>query len=804
MPDQQIFFDPQRKRWKRLRRILDTAAVVSTLVLAGFIFNVLRNQQLPELLLPTPRHNYKRLARPPASAARRQRTSAPRAARPPASPPKFPSTPAKVCAPPTTCRTTRPATPRSRSTSTRSICCFPQWLHVDAPSGTLMVISGDNHREYPVIDGATVHDPDDAEQGQAGHSGGQGGHRNLSAPQQLQPAHPELGLRRRRCARRIRQERRAAPADHALSHRISRPIAAFRWTLKASPTKAMPAYLSFIQELYGHMHARNLRLYVNAAVSTTDSDLKQIAANSDGIVLMNYDEHQTTSDPGPDRQPGVVCRQPAPRAQDRAQGKADLRHRQLRLRLDALHPQSQRTAAIPSPQVLNTEDFPSPKRGSAPPTPTPISTSITTPSIRTSNTSTRTRTSATWCGFSMASRCSNEMRAARELGLQTFALWRLGEEDSSLWNIWDKPSDPDSLQALGAVQPGHDVDTEGEGDILRVTGLPQPGKRTVEVDTDEPDPRKKLIVDEHMDVYPRTYTIEQYGYHPNEVALTFDDGPDPKWTPKILDILKARNVKGTFMIIGAEAAENIGLMQRVVREGHEIGNHTYTHPDISEISPRQVDLEINLTERLFASKLGVQPLYFRPPYDIDEEPDTDDQAAPAWRIQQMGYTIIGSKIDTDDWNEHPRKTPAEMIQSVLAQLDTMKAKPQFRGSIILHARWRRRPLGHRRRAGPLIDALRAHGYTIVPVSALMGKTTAQVMPPLTFWQRMRALPDSIAFSGGRIIGNFIVHGLLRGRRAHERAPHHRRSVRRHRPSAQAVPPGLARLQPPRRRSHPGL
>ena len=225
------------------------------------------------------------------------------------------------------------------------------------------------------------------------------------------------------------------------------------------------------------------------------------------------------------------------------------------------------------------------------------------------------------------------------------------------------------MQALGTVQPGHDVDTEGDGDILRVTGLPQPGKRTVQVDdTDEPDPRKKLIVDEHMDVYPRTYTVEQYGYHPNEVAISFDDGPDPKWTPKILDILKAKNVKGTFMIIGAEAAENIGLMQRIVREGNEIGNHTYTHPDISEISNRQLDLEVKLTERLFASKLGVQPLYFRPPYDIDEEPDTDDQAAPAWRIQQEGFIIIGNKIDTDDWDEHPRKTPQEITQSVLAQL----------------------------------------------------------------------------------------------------------------------------------------
>jgi hypothetical protein len=161
----------------------------------------------------------------------------------------------------------------------------------------------------------------------------------------------------------------------------------------------------------------------------------------------------------------------------------------------------------------------------------------------------------------------NELRAARELGLQTFALWRLGEEDSSLWNVWDKPSSPDSLQELGQVQPGHDVDDEGDGDIIRVTGLPQPGKRTVTVDTDEPDPRKKLIIDEHMDVYPRTYTIQQYGYHPNEVALSFDDGPDPKWTPKILDVLKRQGRQGHIHDDRREAQENVGLMKRVVREG---------------------------------------------------------------------------------------------------------------------------------------------------------------------------------------------------------------------------------------------
>jgi cellulose synthase/poly-beta-1,6-N-acetylglucosamine synthase-like glycosyltransferase/peptidoglycan/xylan/chitin deacetylase (PgdA/CDA1 family) len=259
-----------------------------------------------------------------------------------------------------------------------------------------------------------------------------------------------------------------------------------------------------------------------------------------------------------------------------------------------------------------------------------------------------------------------------------------------------------------------------------------------------------------MDVYPHAYTIQQYGYHPNEVALSFDDGPDPDWTPKMLDILKQKNAKATFMMIGAEAQENVGLMKRVMREGHEIGNHTYTHPDISEISTEQLDLELKLTERLFASKLGVQPLYFRPPYDIDEEPDTDDEAAPVERIQQAGYTIIGNKIDTSDWDEHPRRSPEEMIRTVFYWLDLMKTKPQFRGSIILL-----HDGGGDRQATVdalpvLIDTLRAHGYTIVPVSALMGKTTAEVMPRLTFYQRLRALPDSLAFSSLAFVAKFIV------------------------------------------------
>jgi cellulose synthase/poly-beta-1,6-N-acetylglucosamine synthase-like glycosyltransferase/peptidoglycan/xylan/chitin deacetylase (PgdA/CDA1 family)/spore germination protein YaaH len=753
MPDKQIFFDPQRKRWKRLRRILDVTAVVFTLVLVGFIFNVLRSQQLPELLLPALKHNYKALSDRPLVP---RGVKAPRPARR-----KTGRRPSDI--PFNTGEGLRAAyyvdyDAASYSSFKEHVhqidLLFPEWLHVTSPQGTLLGMNNDSHRDYAIVDGASVHDPDEMNKVkrviQAGKEDTEIFPHLNNYNAHTQSWDPNFGTVLSDPGKRA-----------ALRQQIVRFLTAFpvyrglSLDIESLPDNASPAYMSFIQELYGDLHPRNLRLYVNVAVSATDSDLKVIAANSDGLVLMNYDQHSVESQPGPIA------------SQEWFVGNL--------VRVLKIVPKEKLICAIanygydwtltipnpkdrkhPKPKVVDTEDLSVSdawQRASDADADLDLDYDSLNPHFEYIDEDNNVR-HVVW--FMDGVTVLNELRAARALGLQTFALWRLGEEDSSMWSIWDKPSNPDSLQALGAVQPGHDVDTEGEGDILRVVGLPQSGKRTVSVDTDEADPRRKLIIDEHMDVYPHTYTIQQYGYHPKEVALSFDDGPNPKWTPKILDVLKQKGVKGTFLMIGSEAAENIGVMQRVEREGHEIGNHTWSHPDISEISNRQLDLEIKLTERLFASKLGVQPLYFRPPYDIDEEPDTDDQAAPVVRIQRDGFTIVGNKLDTDDWNEHPRKSPNEIVQSILTQLEIMKTKPQFRGSIILmHDGGGDRSVTVAS-LPYLIDALRAHGYTIVPVSALMGKTTADVMPRLGFWPRLRALPDSVAFSSLAIIGHFIT------------------------------------------------
>ena len=160
MPDKQIFYDPERKRWKRLRRVLDAIALVSTLVVAGVIFNTLRGQRLSEMLLPVPRHNYRAL---------RDRT--PLLKHAPPAPPRRKSNRRPSDIPLNTGESLRAAfyvsyDPTSYSSFKEHVhqidMLFPDWLHVNADKPALMAMSSINTlREYQVIENGVVHDPDD-------------------------------------------------------------------------------------------------------------------------------------------------------------------------------------------------------------------------------------------------------------------------------------------------------------------------------------------------------------------------------------------------------------------------------------------------------------------------------------------------------------------------------------------------------------------------------------------------------------------------------------------------------------------
>jgi peptidoglycan/xylan/chitin deacetylase (PgdA/CDA1 family) len=135
---------------------------------------------------------------------------------------------------------------------------------------------------------------------------------------------------------------------------------------------------------------------------------------------------------------------------------------------------------------------------------------------------------------------------------------------------------------------------EGNGDVLNIEATPTNGSRNIDLDSST-----GLIMDETVDSLPEPYRVGRYGGSPNKVAISFDDGPDPQWTPQILDILKREHATGTFFLIGNQADKFPSLAKRIYDEGNEIGNHTFFHPDISETTPTLVKLELNLTESFF-------------------------------------------------------------------------------------------------------------------------------------------------------------------------------------------------------------
>jgi cellulose synthase/poly-beta-1,6-N-acetylglucosamine synthase-like glycosyltransferase/peptidoglycan/xylan/chitin deacetylase (PgdA/CDA1 family) len=290
------------------------------------------------------------------------------------------------------------------------------------------------------------------------------------------------------------------------------------------------------------------------------------------------------------------------------------------------------------------------------------------------------------------------------------------------------------------VPPGADVDMEGQGEILRIEEKPAHGTRDLTIDAGS-----NLITDEVFQTLPEPYRVQRFGYSPNKIAITFDDGPDPEWTPKILDVLKEKHATATFFLIGIQTDKYSGIAKRIYKEENTIGNHTFTHPDVSYISQTHFKVELNLTERLFASLVGVRTTLMRPPYAIDEEPDTADQVRPLEIPQEMGYITVGNRIDPNDWSENPRRSAEQIASYVLKHLPPCRQEDLRCGNIVLlHDGGGDR--SETVRALPMIiDGIRARGYEIAPVYDLLGKTRADVMAPLPRGELWAARLDSLGF-----------------------------------------------------------
>ncbi|MCL2660230.1 MAG: polysaccharide deacetylase family protein, partial [Acidobacteriaceae bacterium] len=572
----QVFYDPHRKRWKRLRLLFDLLALAGLIIGAIFVIGVVRIKPLPELMLTEQKRNYRTIAANQNAKLKNQKRSAHR---------RTDISPADVTL--NAGEGLRAAyyvedDPASFSSFRDHVSqidlLFPEWLHVVTPDGSLTGYTID-YRAFPVITKSGVQ-PVDREAKVARTIAEN--HVNLdifplvnnyNTPKGVfQPEVGEFLSNPDARANFIRQVDKFLAANSTYR--------GLSLDFEEIPDTAQAGFQNLVAELYADFHARSLRLYVNAPVDNDSYDLKFLADHSDGLLIMNYDQHQTESEPGP------IASQ-------------DWFIDNLKEVLKTV-PKEKVICSIGSYGYNWTTTLPQAARKGQQPPPVKV---LSTDQLSTQEAWQDAYDSGSdidldddslnvhfqyddedagvhhevW--FLDAVTVLNQMRAARALGIETYALWRLGQEDNSLWKIWDKPLHADPANDLAHVEPGYDVDTEGEGDILRITRRPQDGVRDITLDDDDSVPLQyRMITQEIMRSYPLSYTVGQYGYHQKKVALSFDDGPDPEWTPRILDILKRYNVKGTFFMVGENAEKYPGIMQRVYREGHEIGNHTFTHP----------------------------------------------------------------------------------------------------------------------------------------------------------------------------------------------------------------------------------
>jgi peptidoglycan-N-acetylglucosamine deacetylase len=351
------------------------------------------------------------------------------------------------------------------------------------------------------------------------------------------------------------------------------------------------------------------------------------------------------------------------------------------------------------------------------------------------------RTHTVW--FLDAVTAFNQLALASASPPRGFAIWRLGSEDPSVWNLLGKK---DRLAAAAASTLAkmafeYRANFMGEGEIYKVAAAHRDGTRDVSYDSN-----RELITEERYKELPLPCMVQRFGTNQRKMALTFDDGPDPRYTPLILDILRRKQVPATFFIVGSNGEQYPELIAREVEDNHEVGNHTYTHPRVSAVSEAQLRLEVSATERLLQAATDRQAVLFRAPYGSDLDPAMLDDMRPLEVVTEMGYISVGWNIDPSDFD---KPDADEIVRRVVDS-----ARKNEGHIVLLHDAGGDR--SQTVKALPiLIDRLRELGYELVTVSNLMDRSRDEVMPLLAGEKKVQAVINRQAFRLMNVAGKVL-------------------------------------------------
>lgn len=486
------------------------------------------------------------------------------------------------------------------------------------------------------------------------------------------------------------------------------------------PQASVPQYLAMLARNHSRFSQAGLRLGLTAPAADPGWDLGKFAAATDSIFVMDYDEHWQGGEAGPiasnawftDRLANARAKVPASKlviavgsyAYDWHDGKADS------MTLDEAWLAAHDSDTAPQFDPLSgNSGFAFEDNGSK-------------------HTVWMLDAAASW----------NQLTQLR--GVAGVALWRLGSEDPGFWEAL-AASRSNRLPDLSAIAPAKGADVEGNGEVLRIAASPTSGARQVNW-------TGKLITGVTYSKLPMPFEIQRSGAaNTSSIALTFDDGPDPDVTPKILDILEQKHAPAAFFIVGENGLEHPGILRRIAADGFEIGNHSYTHPNLAQVTPLGTELELNATQRLIEAYTGRSTRLFRAPYFGDAEPTTADELGPAEIAQELGYTIVGLHVDPGDWQ---RPGVQAIVDHTMAQVHAATTEHSS-NIVLLHDGG-----GNREQTiaalPQIIDRLRAEGYHLVPVADLIGAKHDTVMPPVASGDRVAVAAD---------VGIFVVLAAIR-------------------------------------------
>ena len=324
--------------------------------------------------------------------------------------------------------------------------------------------------------------------------------------------------------------------------------------------------------------------------------------------------------------------------------------------------------------------------------------------------------------FTDAATYFNTMRFGSEYGLAGFGIWRLGSEDGRVWKFYSKNMEKTAVLKIKKsdiedVKTVNNVDYIGDGEVLDVLNTPHPGEIKTEIDSTE-----MLISEEKYLTIPSSYQIEKLGEaEPKQLLLTFDDGPDARWTPQILSILDKYHIHAAFFVVGLQAERNLPLIKKIYDAGHLIGNHTFTHRNVAYNTPARTHIELELTRLLIECVTGHSTILFRAPYNADSEPSTMEEIVPVALARKDNYLDVGEAVDPEDWQVG--------IKSDSIFVRVVNAVKQGRGHIILLHDAGGVTREETIKALPrIIEYFQKRGYTFTTLTNILHRSKQDLMP----------------------------------------------------------------------------